>query len=72
MPNREYVRNGHIVSIDVDDDKAGKWHWSYTIDGEGYTELRERPLKTEAAAMLEAEIEANGRADRMAAGDAVE
>ncbi|MFM0127288.1 hypothetical protein [Paraburkholderia sediminicola] len=72
MSNREYVRNGHVISIDVDDDSRGKWHWSYSIDGEGYTEMRDKPLKSADSAMLEAELSANAQADRMAAGDAVE
>jgi hypothetical protein len=72
MASHEYVRNGHIISIDVDDDTSGKWTWSYTIDGGGYTDLRDRRLKSESAARREAEHDANNKADRMAAGDIVE
>ena len=72
MPNREYVRNGHLVSIDVDEGSGGKWRWSYTINGGGYTELLDRPLKSEEAADREAEHDANAKADCLPPGDAVE
>ncbi|QCP50191.1 hypothetical protein FAZ95_13980 [Trinickia violacea] len=72
MPNREYIRNGHLIHIDVDLDAQRRWRWSYTIDGGGYTELLERGLIGENAAMMEAENDANFKVDRMPAGDAVE
>jgi len=72
MPKWEHVRNGHVVSIDIDEDSRGKWSWSYTIDGKGYTEMRDRPIKSADAARLEAELDANAKADRLGAGDATE
>lgn len=72
MAQREYIRNGHIINIDVDEGARERWHWSYTIDVEGYTEMRDRPRNSEGVAMLEAEQDANAKADRMPPGGAVE
>jgi hypothetical protein len=70
MPSREYVRNGHHVHIDIDTDSQGRWRWNYTIDGSGYTEMRDRPIRSEGAATLEAEQDANAKVNRMPEGDA--
>lgn len=72
MPTRDYVRNGHHIHIEVDTDSRGLWRWNYTIDGGGYTEMPDRPVKSEGGATIEAEHDANSKADRMATGDAVE
>ena len=50
MPHWETIRNGHVVSIDAGEDVRGRWSWSYTIDGDGYTEMRDRPLRSADAA----------------------
>jgi hypothetical protein len=72
VPHWEHIRNGHVVSINAGQDVRGRWSWTYTIDGDGYTEMRDRPLKSADAARLEAELDANVKADRLPAGDAVE
>ncbi|WP_186250763.1 hypothetical protein [Burkholderia gladioli] len=72
MTHKSYVRNGHWVEIDVEQNSRGYWSWSYTIDGVGYTAMEDRPLKNEGALMLEAEHHANSRVDRMPTGTAEE
>ncbi|KVP77482.1 hypothetical protein WJ92_02560 [Burkholderia ubonensis] len=72
MAHRDYVRNGHAISIDVDEDSRGRWSWSYTIDGLGNTRMLDRPLRSEGQAMREAEHDANAKVDRMPVGDAEE
>jgi len=72
MLTHEYVRNGHRICIEVDENSQGHWAWSYTIDGGHDTELRERRLKGSKSAMSEAEGDANSKVDRMPSGDAVD
>jgi phosphohistidine phosphatase SixA len=68
MQRRQYVRNGHMVSIAVSHQPMKGWCWSYTIDGANVKEMRERPFNTAGAARLEAEMEANATADQMKQG----
>lgn len=68
MPHREYIRNGHLVSIEVTQDSRGRWYWSYTIDGAGFTAMLDQRLGSQDAAVNEAEHEANAKADGMPAG----
>ncbi|MDR5815838.1 hypothetical protein QCE62_19815 [Caballeronia sp. LZ033] len=70
MPNKSYVRNGHHININVTEVKGGRWNWDYTIDALNYTALRERPAASEGGAMLEAENDANHKADNLPPGDA--
>ncbi|MDR5761917.1 hypothetical protein [Caballeronia sp. LZ035] len=70
MSNKNYVRNGHRININVTEAKRGRWDWYYTIDALNYTSLRERPAASEDLAMSEAERDANRKADSMPTGDA--
>lgn len=69
MPSHQYVRNGHRISIDVEEDHRGVWRWAYTINGSGLTELRDRPLRSERMALLQAQQDANTKAERLPRGD---
>lgn len=68
MSTETYVRNGHTVEINVDHDPTGQCTWSYTIDADGYTEMRDRPLDSFEAAMQAAKTHANAKADALRAG----
>jgi hypothetical protein len=63
MPTETYVRNGHNVKITVDTDATGQCTWSYTIDADGFAEMRSRPLESFEAAMEAAKTHANAKAD---------
>ncbi|MDR5755172.1 MULTISPECIES: hypothetical protein [unclassified Caballeronia] len=63
MPTETYVRNGHTVNITVDPDPTGQCTWSYTIDADGFTEMRDRPLESFEAAIEAAKTHANAKAD---------
>ncbi|MDR5815159.1 MULTISPECIES: hypothetical protein [unclassified Caballeronia] len=68
MSTESYMRNGHTVNIDIDRDPTGLCTWSYTIDADGYTEMRDRPVKTAEAALHAAKEHANAKADMLPAG----
>lgn len=68
MATETYVRNGHTVEITVDHDLSGQCTWSYTIDEDGYTEMRDRPVESFEAAMDAAKRHANAKADALQAG----
>ena len=68
MSTESYVRNGHKVEITVDHDPTGRCTWSYTIDADGFTEMRDRPLDSIDAAMTAAKTHANAKADVLPAG----
>lgn len=70
MPSHRYVKNGHRISIDVEEDHRGVWPWTYTINGSGLTELRDRHLRSERMALLEAQQDANKKAERLPRGEA--
>jgi hypothetical protein len=65
MSTERYVRNGHTVEIDIDHDPIGRCTWSYTIDADGYTEMRDRPVESAAAALDAAKEHANAKADML-------
>jgi hypothetical protein len=54
---------GHRIDIHVSERRKDEFTWSYTIDGEHYTELRERPLPSENTAHREALRDAQFRID---------
>ena len=68
MSTETYVRNGHTVEITIDHDPTGQCTWSYTIDADGYTEMRDRPLENFGTAMQGAKTHANAKADALPAG----
>ncbi|SAK65044.1 hypothetical protein [Caballeronia ptereochthonis] len=68
MATETYVRNGHTVEITVDHDPTGRYIWSYMIDADGYTEMRDRPLDSFEAALGAAKHHANAKADVLPAG----
>ena len=70
MRERQYIRLGHYIDINIDEDSQHRWVWWYTIDGEDFTELRETPRASAAEALLEAELDANRKVDAMRRGDA--
>lgn len=72
MSTETYVRNGHHVEITVDSDPTGQCTWSYTIDADGFTEMRDRPLDSFEAAMQAAKTHANAKADALPAGNAAQ
>ncbi|MFM0324421.1 hypothetical protein [Caballeronia glebae] len=72
MSTETYVRNGHHVEITIDHDPTGQCTWSYTVDADGYTEMRDRPLESPEAAMQAAKTHANAKADMLPAGDAAQ
>ena len=69
MSTETYVRNGHHVEITIDQDPTGQCTWSYTVDADGFTEMRDRPLDTHDAALEAAKNHANAKADMLPAGD---
>jgi hypothetical protein len=70
MSGESYVRNGHHVELNVAEDSTGQWTWSYTIDTDGYTEMRDRPVATRDAAAAAAKEHANAKADVLPRGEA--
>ncbi|SAK55922.1 hypothetical protein AWB79_02237 [Caballeronia hypogeia] len=72
MSTETYVRNGHTVEISIDHDPTGQHTWAYTIDADGYTEMRDRPLESFEAAMEGAKHHANAKADALDAGSATQ
>ncbi|WP_044042829.1 hypothetical protein [Caballeronia insecticola] len=68
MSTETYVRNGHSVEITVDREPTGQCTWAYTIDADGFTEMRERPLDSVEAALNAAKEHANAKADALPAG----
>ena len=70
MSTETYVRNGHTVEITVDHDPTGQGIWSYTIDADGFTEMRNRPLGSFDAAVEAAKTHANAKADALRTGSA--
>jgi hypothetical protein len=68
MSTETYVRNGHTVVIDIDHDPTGQCTWSYTIDADGFTEMRDRPVESFKAAIEAARRHANAKADMLPAG----
>lgn len=68
MSTETYVRNGHRVEITIDHDPTGECTWAYTIDADGYTEMRDRPLDNFEAALAAAKHHANAKADALPAG----
>ncbi|SAL05397.1 hypothetical protein AWB78_07474 [Caballeronia calidae] len=72
MSTETYVRNGRHVEITVDSDPTGQCTWSYTIDADGFTEMRDRPLDSFEAAMQAAKTHANAKADALPAGNAAQ
>jgi hypothetical protein len=69
MSTETYVRNGHRVKITIDHDPTGQCTWSYTIDADGFTEMRDRPLESADAAREAATTHANAKADALPPGD---
>ncbi|WP_434715472.1 hypothetical protein [Paraburkholderia sp. A3RO-2L] len=65
MANEAYEYNGHWISIDVDERRGGTYTWSYTIDGQHFTENQDRPLPNEGAMLREAKHSAERKADRL-------
>jgi hypothetical protein len=65
MPTETYTRNGHSVAITVDQESTGWFTWSYIIDEDGFTEMRDRPLDTLDEAMDAAKNHANAKADAL-------
>ncbi|TCK33662.1 hypothetical protein B0G84_7954 [Paraburkholderia sp. BL8N3] len=63
MSTETYNRNGHVVDITIDSDPTGQCTWSYTIDVDGYTEMRDRPLRSHEEALKAARNHANAKAD---------
>ena len=72
MSTETYVRNGHHVEITVDSDPTGQCTWSNTIDADGFTAMRDRPLDSFEAAMQAAKTHANAKADALPAGNAAQ
>ena len=65
MSTETYVRNGHTVEITVDHEPSGQCTWAYTIDADGLTEMRDRPVESFDAAMKAAKTHANAKADAL-------
>lgn len=61
--NHEY--KGHLININVDEVKSGRWSWSYTIDGQHYHQMEDRPLGSQAIVAAEALDHAKRLIDRM-------
>jgi hypothetical protein len=70
MSEYQYIRHGRYIDINIEEIGKSQWTWWYTIDGEYFTELRDAPRASEDEAQLEAESDANQRADQMPRGDA--
>lgn len=68
MPHREYLRNGHLVSIDVTRDRRDGWYWSYTIDGAGFTSMLDQRFSSFDIADRDAQQHANEKADALPTG----
>ncbi|SAK85804.1 hypothetical protein AWB75_05744 [Caballeronia catudaia] len=69
MATETYVRNGHNVEITIDHDPTGRCTWAYTIDADGFTEMRDRPVESFDMAMEAAKTHANAKADALPPGD---
>lgn len=67
MPVKSFEHNGHNIDVSADQDRKGYWSWSYTIDGEHYTEMPDRPLKSETVILGEGIAAAIRHADRLSA-----
>ncbi|BAN26202.1 hypothetical protein BRPE64_CCDS01190 [Caballeronia insecticola] len=52
----------------MDREPTGQCTWAYTIDADGFTEMRERPLDSVEAALNAAKEHANAKADALPAG----
>jgi hypothetical protein len=65
MSSETYVRNGHHVAISIERDATGQCTWSYTIDADGFTEMRDRPLDSYEEALAAAQTHANAKADAL-------
>ncbi|MDR5781177.1 hypothetical protein QCE63_17305 [Caballeronia sp. LZ065] len=72
MSTETYVRNGHTVEITIDHDPTGQCTWAYTIDADGFTEMRDRPVENFDMAMEAAKTHANAKADALPANDVSE
>ncbi|WP_250454174.1 hypothetical protein [Caballeronia sp. ATUFL_M2_KS44] len=63
MSTETYERNGHVVQVTIDSDATGQCTWSYTIDADGFTEMRDRPVSSSDEALEAARNHANAKAD---------
>ncbi len=63
-PQRKFKYKGHHVDIDLKT-VAGRWHWSYQIDGSSPFELSDTGESSEARALLYAWTDARRRIDTM-------
>ncbi len=65
MPVISHSYKGHRVTIELDEDRRGKWKWAYAIDWGRRYEMTDHPLDTMERAEAEAKNEAKWRIDQM-------